>query len=134
MDDIEKLKSALEEIPIESNAAKLKKLMPTIHQRLLEGISQEVIIRTLSNNGLEINHNTFRTHLYRYRKKLNFSKSSENSNFQKTGSIDKKIVSNAPSLEELLDPKKREGLGEKYAHLKSPLFKNSRNSNETCDN
>ena len=136
MDEIEKLKGALEKIPGKRVTAKLSKLMPFIDQRISDGISHEEIIETLNANGLSINLNTFRTSLYRYRKALRKNAtlaepSQANSNLltDVADSVSADLSTSAPtSLDDMLDARKRDALGEKYLHRKPPVLKNKRSN------
>jgi hypothetical protein len=48
--------------------SELKKLLPEIDLKIREGVSHEDIVATLYSAGIDININTFRSALYRYRK------------------------------------------------------------------
>jgi hypothetical protein len=131
MDEIEKLKGLLEKMPAKKLTAKLQKLMPTIDQRLRDGITQEEIVEMLNANGFSVNINTFRTNLYRYRQSINARPSSQektNGNLSfSTPEIEKsEQVSTMPTFSDMLDPRKRDEFTEKYMNRKPPIFKKER--------
>jgi len=127
VDELEKLEAALENIPSNKVTAKLKKLMPIIDRRIHEGISHQEIIETLRANGLDINPYTFRTTLYAYRKSLqkNSSKQTKADNKMVVENIrpDKEPTTSSLTTNDMLDPKKRDALGEIYLNRKPSSFK-----------
>jgi len=131
MDEIEKLKGLLEEMPARKLGAKLQKLMPTIDQRLRDGITQEEIVEMLNANGFSVNINTFRTNLYRYRKSIEVKTCSQemkqtNSNLPVSAIKDQDQELIAPTLDDMLDAKKRDEFSEKYMNRKPSIFKKER--------
>lgn len=88
MNQLNALKTVIEDIPGKTIAAKLRRLMPEIDKRVREGIQHVEIIEALNANGFNLNLNTFRSYLYRYRKKVQASEppsqsaTKSNNNFQ----------------------------------------------------
>jgi len=66
----EELKAIIEAIPGKTLAAKLRRVMPEIDRRVREGVMHEEIVKALNEHGFDLNLNTFRSYLYRYRRKL----------------------------------------------------------------
>jgi hypothetical protein len=66
----EELKAIIEAIPGKTLAAKLRRVMPEIDRRVREGVMHEEIVQALNEHGFDLNLNTFRSYLYRYRRKL----------------------------------------------------------------
>ena len=67
----DELRELLEGLPARSLASKLAEVMPTIDQRIREGVAHEEIVRALNehgNLGVELKLTTFRTYLARYRR------------------------------------------------------------------
>ncbi|MBV9576937.1 MAG: hypothetical protein JO149_09975 [Gammaproteobacteria bacterium] len=137
MDELEKLEAALENIPSNKVTAKLKKLMPIIDRRIHEGISHQEIIETLRANGLDINPYTFRTTLYAYRKSLqkNSSKQTKADNKMVVENIrpDKEPTTSSLTTNDMLDPKKRDALGEIYLNRKPSIFKRKVTNEDSSD-
>jgi hypothetical protein len=63
------LTDALHQLKITSKARRLQRLWPTIEAKLAEGISHAEIRRLLNETGLEITERTYKSYLYRYRKR-----------------------------------------------------------------
>lgn len=72
--DRDALKELIKSIPGKTLAAKLRTVMPEIDARVRSGVQHQEIIETLNEQGFDINLNTFRSYLYRYRKKVNQGK------------------------------------------------------------
>lgn len=100
---------------------------------LIEGIQHEEIIGTLNANGFDLNLNTFRSYLYRYRRKLRGTEARIspvkspasadcNSSVQVTGEGEKLPDDASPSLADTLDARKRAELGDQYVSRQRPLF------------
>lgn len=70
MTDTASLKSQIANLKGKTTASQLRALMPDIDRRVREGVEHETIIAGLADAGLTINLNTFRSNLYRYRAKL----------------------------------------------------------------
>lgn len=64
------LLDALKTVPHVTKAARLRALMPEIERQVSEGKRWEDIIAHLNEAGLEIPRETFKSYLYRYRRKL----------------------------------------------------------------
>ncbi|MEW4339619.1 hypothetical protein [Chromobacterium vaccinii] len=51
-----------------SKAAKVRRLMPVIEQKIEEGVELQTILNTLNSQGLDLTMNTFKSILHRHRK------------------------------------------------------------------
>lgn len=57
-----------------SKAKRVHAMMPDIEAKMAEGVRQEEILEALARAGIELDIQTFRNYLYRYRKKQNKQK------------------------------------------------------------
>ena len=64
-----KLEAALQRLTVGRKAKRLQSLWPTIERRLAEGVSHAEILGLLNENGLALTERTYRSYLYRYRKR-----------------------------------------------------------------
>ncbi len=134
MSETDALKDRIENIrPRMTLAAKLRELMPEIDRQVRAGVQHDDIVETLNANGFDVNLNTFRSYLYRYRKKARASerqpepaqatpKADGNSPVVSEGPGDVSPDFDADSLADALDARKRDELGDKYLGLKRPIF------------
>ncbi|MCT8308714.1 hypothetical protein NYQ51_16960 [Xanthomonas translucens pv. translucens] len=65
--DVNKLKQSLTELTGGTKAAKLRRVMPEIEEKLDQGVRHEEIVAALAAGGLDVTLETFRKTLYRYR-------------------------------------------------------------------
>jgi len=65
--DENKLKRAINEVTGGTKAAKLRRVMPEIEEKLEQGVRHEEIVAALHTGGLDVTLETFRKTLYRYR-------------------------------------------------------------------
>jgi hypothetical protein len=72
--DTASLKDQIASFKGKTTASQLRALMPDIDRRVREGVDHETIVAGLTEAGLPININTFRSNLYRYRAKAKNSK------------------------------------------------------------
>jgi hypothetical protein len=114
------LKSLIDAIPGRTVAAKLRRIMPDIDRRVREGIQHEEIIDTLNANGFDLNLNTFRSYLYRYRKTLQAAEGTASSS--RVPLAPDASPAESPSLDDVLDPIRRETIGAQYLGRTRPLF------------
>lgn len=138
MNHTEAIKQLIEGIPGKTLAAKLRTIMPEIDRRIREGVQHDEILAALNQNGFDLNLNTFRSNLYRYRKKMRSEPKSPaketdaNGNLQQTApvSVDesqaKENLSNTEQLEQIFSDENRGGLGDKYLKKQSQLFGKNR--------
>jgi hypothetical protein len=63
------IRKALEALPITTKAKRLQVLWPLIEQKLLAGTSHADILRTLNDGGFDLSERTYRTYVYRFRKR-----------------------------------------------------------------
>ncbi|XDJ36620.1 MAG: hypothetical protein V3Q69_13870 (plasmid) [Burkholderia sp.] len=68
--DADKLKAAIAKLTGSTVAAKLRQVMPEIDEKVEQGVQHEDIVAALREGGIEVNIETFRKNLYRYRAKL----------------------------------------------------------------
>lgn len=127
------LKGLIEGIPGKTLAAKLRFLMPEIDRRVREGVQHEEIVETLNTHGFDVNLNTFRSYLYRYRKQLRAGEGNPkptkstttangNSPVEVAGEDNELPDDVSPSLADALDARKRDQLGDKYLSRQRPIF------------
>lgn len=62
------LTNALMAVGPESKAAKIRQVMPLIEQQLSAGVSRQMILDVLKEQGIELSMETLKSYLYRYRK------------------------------------------------------------------
>lgn len=133
MDETDALKERIERIQPTTLAAKLRDLMPEIDRQVRAGVQHDDIIETLNANGLDVNLNTFRSYLYRYRKKIRAAerqpepkqttqKADGNSPVVSEGTGEESPVFDSDSLADALDARKQDELGEKYLSRHRPIF------------
>jgi hypothetical protein len=65
-----KLEEALRQLKVGKKARRLLSLWPTIEAKLEEGVSHREILCLLNENGFELTERTYKSYLYRYRKRL----------------------------------------------------------------
>lgn len=63
------LADALRGLSAGRKAPRLYRLLPAIEQKLAEGISHREILGLLNRNGLVLSERTYKSYLYRYRKR-----------------------------------------------------------------
>lgn len=64
-----KLEDGLHQLNITSKAKRLQSLWPTIEAKLAEGVPHAEILRLLNELGFELTDRTYKSCLYRYRKR-----------------------------------------------------------------
>lgn len=62
------LERALEQLPIEKKARRLRVLWPLIESKLAEGVSHAAILDFLNRNGFDLTEGTYKNYLHRFRK------------------------------------------------------------------
>lgn len=63
------LEAALQQLVVGRKAKRLQSLWPTIERKLAEGVSHAEILRSLNENGFALTERTYKSYLYRYRKR-----------------------------------------------------------------
>ena len=63
------LEAALQQLTVGRKAKRLRGLWPTIEKKLAEGVSHAEILRLLNENGFALTERTYKSYLYRYRKR-----------------------------------------------------------------
>lgn len=64
-----RLEEALRQLTIGRKAKRLQTLWPTIEEKLAEGVSHAEILGLLNENGFNLTERTYKSYLYRYRKR-----------------------------------------------------------------
>ena len=64
-----KLEAALQQLTVGRKAKRLRGLWPTIEKKLAEGVSHAEILGLLNENGFALTERTYKSYLYRYRKR-----------------------------------------------------------------
>lgn len=141
VNDSDALKSLIDSIPGKTLAAKLRGVMPEIDKRVREGVQHEEIIETLNASGFDLKLNTFRSYLYRYRKKLQqqpestekvkLAKNADGNLQAKSTATEDKTSSSetaetsesSDTLEAIFDARNRGSLGNKYMQRPQTLGK-----------
>ena len=59
---------ALNELPIEKKARRLRVLWPLIEAKLAEGVSHSAVLELLNRNGFDLTEGTYKVYLHRFRK------------------------------------------------------------------
>jgi hypothetical protein len=65
-----KVEEALSLLPSACKAKRLSSLWPTIEAKLAEGVPHAEVLGLLNRSGFDLKQCTYKTYLYRYRKKL----------------------------------------------------------------
>ena len=63
------LEEALQQLKVGRKAKRLRSLWPTIEGKLAEGVSHAQILALLNENGFALTERTYKSYLYRYRKR-----------------------------------------------------------------
>lgn len=63
------LEEALQQLKVGRKAKRLSSLWPTIEGKLAEGVSHAEILVLLNENGIALSERTYKSYLYRYRKR-----------------------------------------------------------------
>ena len=63
------LEAALQQLKVGRKAKRLQRLWPTIERKLAEGVSHAEILGLLNENGFALTERTYKSYLYRYRKR-----------------------------------------------------------------
>ncbi|WP_143132892.1 hypothetical protein [Brucella cytisi] len=130
------IKELFDSIPGNTKAAKLRAMMPEIDRRIREGVDHQAIVDTLNEHGFNMTLNTFRSNLFRYRKREGLLKTSPRGGIDKSpvrspvpkadgnsqvtsGELDDTTpddepATNSEKLEQLFSAKSRGDLGDKY--------------------
>lgn len=134
----DELKAVIEGIPGSTLSAKLRPLWSEIERKIEEGVLHEDIVQALNQNGVEVSLETFRKNLYRNRQRTKAKgvspvpvkpkprtteKADGNSLSVQVEPAEEEETTGTPSLEDILDPKKRDKLGDSYLTRTKPMFK-----------
>jgi hypothetical protein len=128
------LEARIEALTGRTAAARLRAVMPVIDRKVREGVRHEDIVQALEAAGLRLSLNTFRSYLYRYRKRHQAQGTASTSAPPKTyGSPPPAPEESEPSapdadadFEAALDPQRREALGDSYLTRRPPIVRNKR--------
>lgn len=63
------IRNVLEALPIATKARRLQEVWPLIEQKLLAGTSHADILRALNDRGFDLSQRTYKTYVYRFRKR-----------------------------------------------------------------
>lgn len=123
---------AIRDITAKTLSARIRKLMPDIDQKIREGVSHADILETLETHDIKINLNTFRSYLYRFRKKNQSSVAKPDGN-QKEVIEAEPLKNDTHYLDDdddddidFLDGRSREKFSDKYLERKRPLFRSGK--------
>lgn len=118
-------------------AKQLRSKMAAIEKQLEDGMSHEEMVELLNSHGYELTLNTFRSILYRYRRKVASGKKvpasdvppvNANGNLQvddqepETSPHSDDNLTGRERLDAALDARQREKIGDKYLGQSRPLF------------
>lgn len=129
------LKELVASVSSRTLAARLRAVMPEVDQRVRDGVRYDEIIAVLNANGFVLNRNTFRSYLYRYRKKavgdvgrppaqaplaVTVAAPLSNPPVREPGNAPSRECSD---LESVLDRARRNEIGEEYLARQRPILK-----------
>lgn len=69
-EQVNEVAEALTRVRGKTKAARLRPLLPIIDRKVREGVEHGELVEELNRYGFDLNVHTFRTNLYRYRRKL----------------------------------------------------------------
>jgi hypothetical protein len=129
------LEARIEALTGRTAAARLRAVMPVIDRKVREGVRHEDIVEALQAAGLSVSLNTFRSYLYRYRKRSRVQGAASTSAHPKThnsppapggaGPVAAAASTDA-AFEAALDPKRRDALGDSYLTRRPPIVRKKR--------
>lgn len=144
MDRDQVIKELLAGVAAKSTAARLRVVFPEIDRRLREGVRHEDIVATLNANGVPVSLGTFRKTLYRWRGAARRLAS------ETVPSVAAKVVPlrvplsagpaaappeapvrDRPDLDSVLERARRNDIGDEYLARGRPLFRKSKQEDET---
>ncbi|RBG50927.1 hypothetical protein BRM42_22065 [Xanthomonas oryzae pv. oryzae] len=136
--DVNKLKQSITELTGGTKAAKLRRVMPEIEEKLDQGVRHEEIVAALHAGGLEVTLETFRKTLYRYRaQRASGTKETPPKAVRATTADgNPQVRADAPteaddtagdaptptSFDDALDRRKRDQVGESYLTRRKPII------------
>jgi hypothetical protein len=130
------LEARIEALTGRTAAARLRAVMPVIDRKVREGVRHEDIVQALEAAGLRLSLNTFRSYLYRYRKRHQAQEAASTSAHPKAHSSPAAAAGEAEAagvdrgadaaFEAALDPKRREALGDSYLNRRPPIVRKKR--------
>ena len=62
-----KFEDALDQLPVEKKARRLKLIWPLIEAKLAEGVSHAAVLELLNRNGFDLTEGTYKNYLHRFR-------------------------------------------------------------------
>jgi hypothetical protein len=138
------MKSRLDDLTASSKSARLRGLMPLINRKINEGVSHADIVNALSEVGLTVSLETFRTNLYRYRREIKGEKPKPETVRNRPyvmGIPDERLALEPPKpapittsdddFEAALDPSRRDEVAAQYINTRRPIL--GRNKKRTED-
>jgi hypothetical protein len=63
-----KFEEALDQLPVDKKARRLKVLWPLVEAKLAAGVSHAAVLELLNRNGFDLTEGTYKSYLYRHRK------------------------------------------------------------------
>jgi len=60
-------RDALDQLPVEKKARRLKVIWPLIEAKLAEGVSHAAVLELLNRNGFDLTEGTYKNYLHRFR-------------------------------------------------------------------
>ncbi|CAZ15869.1 hypothetical protein XACN24_15835 (plasmid) [Xanthomonas albilineans] len=138
--DVDKLKQQITDLTGGTKAAKLRRVMPEIEEKLDQGVRHEEIVAALAAGGLDVTLETFRKTLYRHRaQKARDARQTPPKTARTTtradgnpqvrvkaqeDSTDDDAPDDAttPSFDDALDRRKRDEVGESYMTRRKPII------------
>lgn len=128
------LEARIEALTGRTVAARLRAIMPAIDRKVREGVRHEDIVAALEAAGLRVSLNTFRSYLYRYRKRSLAQGTASTSAHPKAhnspppapGEAGPSALDADAAFEAALDPKQREALANRYLTRRPPIVGKNR--------
>ncbi|KHL55230.1 hypothetical protein LN565_14935 [Xanthomonas euvesicatoria pv. euvesicatoria] len=139
--DVNKLKQSITELTGGTKAAKLRRVMPEIEEKLDQGVRHEEIVAALHAGGLDVTLETFRKTLYRYRAqraggtketppKAVRATTADGNSLARTYAPQEDLTADeaadetptSTSFDDALDRRKRDQVGESYLTRRKPII------------
>jgi len=129
----------------------MRALMPEIERQIADGVHWDDVIAALNAGGLEVSRETFKSYLYRYRRDrrsanaspISVEQNTDRNTGPDTGAMEDgnppletpepepdNVTANEPSLGDILDPRKRDAITDRYMQQKPTLIGKKRSESK----
>lgn len=133
------LQQRIRELSGETIASKLRVLMPDIDAKIKQGVTHDEILTVLNEQGFNLKLATFRSNLQRYRKSVaTHGRNATRPTTRATPHVtpdgnpggdetaDRDEPDSTPSLDDIIDPKKRADASDKYMNARPSLRRSTK--------